>query len=151
MSWKNTAGSLFTIGGMRPELVGFEVEMTKNGNKYAPPVFCAGDTQLGQCWIRSYFDYHTTPHQEETSTINNVGFRTSADPNTKYCFRVRARRKSDQVVSAVWSGTSCVTTPSQPIASPPPPEKPVKHTGRSNACVAYGDRMSAIASEARGL
>ncbi|WP_301015802.1 PAN domain-containing protein [Mesorhizobium sp.] len=36
-------------------------------------------------------------------------------------------------------------------APQPAPEKPVKHTGRSNACVAYGDRMSAIAGEARNL
>jgi hypothetical protein len=36
-------------------------------------------------------------------------------------------------------------------APSPAPEKPVKHTGRSNACVAYGDRMSAIAGEARSL
>ncbi|TGQ04113.1 PAN domain-containing protein [Mesorhizobium sp. M2E.F.Ca.ET.154.01.1.1] len=45
-------------------------------------------------------------------------------------------------VSGVRTGTA---------STPPPPEKPVKHTGRGNACVAYGDRMSAIASEARGL
>ncbi|RWH39751.1 MAG: hypothetical protein EOQ78_21805 [Mesorhizobium sp.] len=79
-----------------------------------------------------------------------VGFKIGArdvEPNTTYCFRVRARRQSDQVVSANWSGTSCVTTGS-PAAVP---EKPIKHTGRSNACVAYGDRMSAIAGEARGL
>ncbi|MET3596223.1 hypothetical protein ABID26_005640 [Mesorhizobium shonense] len=46
-------------------------------------------------------------------------------------------------VSGVKAGTAS--------APPPAPEKPVKHTGRSNACVAYGDRMTAIAGEARGL
>jgi hypothetical protein len=29
--------------------------------------------------------------------------------------------------------------------------KPIKKTGRSNACTAYGDRMSALTGEARGL
>jgi len=33
----------------------------------------------------------------------------------------------------------------------PPPAKPIKHTGKGNACVAYGDHMSAIAGEARSL
>ncbi|TIS54664.1 MAG: hypothetical protein E5W93_14520, partial [Mesorhizobium sp.] len=46
------------------------------------------------------------------------------------------------------SGAKAQTAPATP---PPPTEKPVKHTGRSNACIAYGDRMSAIAGQARSL
>ncbi|TIW51512.1 MAG: hypothetical protein E5V54_33245, partial [Mesorhizobium sp.] len=125
-------------------MVGFEVEMTKNGNKYAPPVFCV-DPQRGQCWAPSYFEYKTTPNQMETSTINDVAFQTSGDPNTKYCFRVRARRKSDQVVSAIWSGTSCFTTPSQPIASTlSPPPDPILQ-----ACEAYANSMEGMVGEGR--
>ncbi|AZO28542.1 hypothetical protein EJ071_14830 [Mesorhizobium sp. M1B.F.Ca.ET.045.04.1.1] len=122
--WKNTAGTVFTIGGIRPELVGFEVEMTKNGNKYAPPI-SGLPREVGANWNPSFFEYHTTPNQLPTSPINIVGFTIKeVDPNTKYCFRVRARRKSDDVVSANWSGTSCVTTGS-------PPTKPIKHTCRA--------------------
>ncbi|TIS45373.1 hypothetical protein [Mesorhizobium sp.] len=132
--WKNTAGTVFTIGGIRPELVGFEVEMTKNGNKYAPPI-SGLPREVGANWNPSFFEYHTTPNQVPTSPINIVGFTIKeVDPNTKYCFRVRARRKSDDVVSANWSGTSCVTTGS-------PPTKPIKHTCRA------GDRGACSTGE----
>ena len=163
--WRNTAGKEFKIGGTAterhpgyfPELVGFEVEMTKNGNRYAPPsssLDCLV-TQVA-CWCPTCFDFQTKPAPNNEGTVNRVGFKIrDVDPNTKYCFRVRARRKSDQVVSANWSGTSCITTGSPAAPQPPPPpavpEKPIKHTGRGNACIAYGDRMSAITGEARGL
>ncbi|RWM38868.1 PAN domain-containing protein [Mesorhizobium sp.] len=47
----------------------------------------------------------------------------------------------------------CCVSGAKAEAAPPrqAPEKPIKHTGGSNACVAYSDRMSAIAGEARGL
>lgn len=50
------------------------------------------------------------------------------------------------------SGAKAETGPAAQAPAPPAvPEKPIKHTGRGNACIAYGDRMSAITGEARGL
>ena len=153
-TWRNTAGKEFKIlgpvtaedrkrwgadtvrrPGLYPELVGFEIEITKNGAKFAPPdkslgrpnsLGCPGKERAA-CWCPVCFDFHTTPNQDPTSSINIVGFTiTDADPNTQYCFRVRARRKSDDVVSAQWSATSCVTTGARPAPPPPPPGPPVK-------------------------
>jgi hypothetical protein len=112
--WTNTSGMVLTPLGMRRELVGFEVEMLKNGNKYGPSVSCLAPEESA-CWNPAFKGYYTTPNQSPNSTINKVGFKIlDADPNTKYCFRLRARRQSDDVVSANWSGTTCVTTGEHP-------------------------------------
>jgi len=48
-------------------------------------------------------------HPEEAFKIVNL------DYETEYCVRFRARRVSDQVVSASWSNWSCATTPAEII------------------------------------
>jgi hypothetical protein len=158
LQWTNTAKGRNLLTNRHDEFVGFEIDMTKNGVKYGPKISCHAiflkaveladltGHRIPACYTPGVFEYHyytpeDIPHGPHDPPLgeaaNDVGFTFEADPNTTYCFKVRARRKSDQVVSAVWSGTSCVTTgaPAAAAAPPPPPpgppEKPIKHTGKS--------------------
>ncbi|MCK4294432.1 MAG: right-handed parallel beta-helix repeat-containing protein [Planctomycetes bacterium] len=59
---------------------------------------------------------HDSGWQDEPNWID-----IRLDPNTEYCYRVRARDKSPNQNVSLWSDTVCVITPVPPDTTPPTP------------------------------
>jgi len=60
---------------------------------------------------------HFSGWQDEPNWID-----TYLDPNTEYCYRVKARDKSIRQNETFWSDTACVRTPVPPDTTPPVPD-----------------------------
>jgi hypothetical protein len=64
----------------------------------------------------------TGDKDDNDEVIRPEGFRViGLDYGVTYCFRFKARRTSDDMVSEIWSNWACATTPAAPPPKPGPP------------------------------
>jgi len=73
----------------------------------------SGDESWGRTGATNRDDFFL-PYPPEGFRVANL------EPGTEYCFRFRARRVSDDVVSQNWSNWACATTPGDAEAEPQP-------------------------------
>lgn len=107
------------------ERVNFWIEWKVNGspmNLYEQWTDCIPSSMQGYYCLNKYKNVWN-PGAQPDQTEHPFAFRVrDLEYGTEYCFRLMAVR-DDQVISELWSGWACVTTPPLP-AKPMPPEAP---------------------------
>jgi hypothetical protein len=134
------------------EKVGFDIEMTVNGEKVSegrphatcfgipnapksgcincgiqyqggPNYNCEAATNFNQGSGSAFATGRSRIDQVDGRTVLPQGFRLNdLEYDTAYCFRFKARRASDGVVSELWSNWACAQTAESPPPKPTAPQ-----------------------------
>lgn len=121
--WTNRAKGLQFVG--KREEVGFDIELRQN-NQQIPTDKIVFECRPQQnpmgvpCFNIRVRTYTVLEPSNPDHPVNQVFFSFRGDYDTNYCFRVRARRNSDNMVSAQWSANTCVKSASRPTPQVPP-------------------------------